>query len=422
MADEREASEADDVSVDGLEDEKQRADDEQEEALLEGGVLLPRVRELLTRIPSTDERGKYERFFKAAAAAIERLGELDVTGVVEDSETANQDVWNALEPTVKKTFRRVDAFLDVVKREFGMAVEDSNDEPDLDFDLGGEESAAKPSEEPEDAGDDVKGALGAYCSNMLRELKMLQAKLPELMKDRWNLLEQLGEFRGRARSGVGEMVFLSARQFAMVRKEDVVPFYKEDIDSSVQLRRAISQLRGRIEVHRTHLGRLDVGKDANAVKDTIKKFVHEFDVFMKNDSWRGMRAIDKRSFLQVRREVGEAADREKLAKREVETTVEGLSRFLDSLSHMNRRELLVVHDRETIAGTQRHLDAVITAVGSADEEAARAAFKRAYKDADRLFGREATLDGILKLFTRVEPDKLELSELLEMAQLLRAQL
>src|SRR5688500_7694735 len=109
MAEERESE--DDVRVDGLEDER-NADDE-DEALLEGGVLLPRVRELLTRIPKAAERGTYERFFTAAAAAIERLGELDVTAVVEDSETANADVWRSLEPTVTKTFRRVDAFLEV---------------------------------------------------------------------------------------------------------------------------------------------------------------------------------------------------------------------------------------------------------------------------------------------------------------------
>ena len=64
---------------------------------------------------------------------------------------------------------------------------------------------------------------------------------------------------------------------------------------------------------------------------------------------------------------------------------------------MNRRELLVVHDRETLSGIGRHLDAVQRAVGNSDASAARAAFKRATVDAARLFGRETNLDGILKL-------------------------
>ena len=41
---------------------------------------------------------------------------------------------------------------------------------------------------------------------------------------------------------------LAARLFAVVRKEDVVPFYKEDVDSSLELRRTIAGLRGRFDV------------------------------------------------------------------------------------------------------------------------------------------------------------------------------
>ncbi|OGR09405.1 MAG: hypothetical protein A2341_20470 [Deltaproteobacteria bacterium RIFOXYB12_FULL_58_9] len=411
-----------------------RANDDVEinvdEADFESGTILPRVLELLTRTASEQERQRYERFFGAASVAIERLGEIDVSGS-EDEDPDNTEVtfWEKLAPVVTGTLRRVESFLDVVRNQFPIteveqeaALDEAFDEAFSSFDGGAPGTLA--TQEPTDSIQETAKTLRSFCSNLTRELRSLQDSLasPSIMQDRWNLLERIGEFRGRARSAIGEMVFVAARLFAVVRKEDVVPFYKEDVDTSLALRGSISALRNRIDVQRTRLERVDAATDDASARTYVKRILDEFHGFTRTNVYRSMRAVDRRTFLEVKRELEKIAKRTLLDSREIRTSLEGLARFLDSLTLMNQRELLLTHDKESIADIERHLNATVDAVVDEKPDVARSSLALALKTGENLFGREPTFDVLLNLFTHARIDTVELPELLAMAHLIRRQL
>lgn len=100
-------------------------DVEADEILFGTEALLPRVQELLTRIPSADGRRRFECFFTAAAATIEQFGQLSLTDVKGNGEPAP---WEELEPAVRSSLRQLRAFLDVVRREFPVAEEPESGE------------------------------------------------------------------------------------------------------------------------------------------------------------------------------------------------------------------------------------------------------------------------------------------------------
>jgi hypothetical protein len=394
------------------------------------GTILPRVEQLISRIGRAEEQDRYQRFFRAASVAIERLGELDVSG----SDTEDPDAsgglafWEALAPAVTNTLKRVAGFLELVRTEFPITEAEQDVALDAAFDdaFAFDAPAPKQSEaaRPRDSLQDAAKTLHSFCSNLTRDLHALEdaLKTPTLMTDRWNLLERLGEFRGRARAAIGEMVFVAARLFAVVRKEDVVPFYREDVNSSLALRRSMAAMRRRTDVQRARLERLNVERDDRAARECLREFVSEFDGFTTTDVYRSLRAADRRTFLQVRRDLKKLSQHERLEKLELANMVEGVSRFLDSLSLMNQRELLVIHDRETIGEIERHLGATVDAIVATAIGDARAALKRALSACEKLAGREPTFDVLLALFAHAELDRYESADILAMAQLLRRQL
>jgi hypothetical protein len=399
------------------------------ESSVETGTILPRVEQLLTRIASTEERQTYERFFRAASVAIERLGELDIAGPSnEDPDSADPTFWEKLAPEVTGTLMRVEAFLDIVRHQFPITEVENETALDAAFDdaFSFDRAAVQPTttNEPADIIQEAAKTLQSFCSNLTHDLHDLKKALatPALMQDRWNLLERLGAFRGRSRSGIGEMVFVAARLFAVVRKEDVVPFYKEDVVGSRALRRSVSAMRNRIDVQRARLELVKDKDDGRAVGASVARIMGEFDGFTQTDVYRSMRASDKRTFLGVRHNLRQLSQQGDFKPREVEQSVEGLTRFLDSLALMNQRELLLMHDRETIAQIVRALGATLDAVGHDDAGLARQHLRRALAISEGLMGREPTFDVLLELFRRTDLDHVELPELLAMAQLIRRQL
>src|SRR5690606_20028705 len=137
-----------------------------------------------------------------------------------------------------------------------------------------------------------------------------------------------------------------------------------------------------------------------------------FDAFMQTDPYASLRVVDRRSCSELREALADLMGKAKPPRRQVENAVEGLAKFLDSLTLVNQRELLIVHDRDAVADTEAQLDAVEAAVVEDRVDLAREALGRAVRTAEPLFGREPTFDGLLKLLRHVDPEQLDLDDTL----------
>ena len=388
-------------------------------------TLLPRVQQLLTRITEKDERRRFECFFTSAAATIERLGDIDIDGSTRDGDVPNDtQYWEALEPVVRQSLQQLSAFLTLVRREFPIDTSaETASAGDDDFSLDGP-ATPQPQKQVKDRVQEVADLFGSFCLTIARELRLIEEALAReaLLVDRWNLLERLGEFRGRTRSGIGEMIFLAARLFAVVRKEDVVPFYKEDVESSLSLRRGVTTLRERVGVQHARLQRLLAKEDKAAVRVCLGKCLAELDGFITSPLFAAIRPADRRAFRQARRDFATVVERDAAFAREIESSIDGIEKFLDSLSLVNHRELLLAHDRELVDSATHHLDGLLDAVATDGLAAARESLRLAVRSAKELAGRTPALDVLLRLIQHVDIESVGVDEILAMEQLIRRQL
>ena len=129
-----------------------------------------------------------------------------------------------------------------------------------------------------------------------------------------------------------------------------------------EIEHCCARLRARVEYFQKRIGKLDIKEDQDDVRTCLVGFQTEFNRFVKDPSYKTMRMVDRRSFASVLGQLSELLEDESLKARSVELTVEGLSKFLDSLSLMNQRELLVIHDRDAVQDTQLQLERIRQAV------------------------------------------------------------
>jgi hypothetical protein len=344
----------------------------------------------LAAVPPGPERERLATLFRAAADAIRALGELDLIGFErEEAGTADLSVWEALAPLVRDTFVAVQAFLEAVGP------------PDADASPAGEaagDSAGPASPDRASAAAVIRNIAAALS----RELTAFGEGLrrPAVAADRWNLLAHLGEFRGKFRLGIGEMVFLAARCHAPVRKAEVVPFYRQEIDDAVLLRRAFVLVG--LSVHADH-ERTRAAAPVERIA-AARRIVEQLEVFLGSKPWRLVRADDKRALLEARRALAALLAERAPDDRRLAATIEGLDKFLASLLVINHRETLIDHDREALSAAARRLE---RALDGRDASRARGELAVALSTAARLLGRDGGLDALLASLRRVDPAALD---------------
>ncbi len=390
-------------------------------------ALLPALAAVLAAIPDGAERRRFELFFAASTEAIDALSDLDFSRYEkEEIGTADLSVWEALAPVVRDTLVDVNKLLSVSRAQFPELAEAAPDDSDAAFDeMFGEPSAAPVVRKPAKRAAPVSparaavDAIQAIASSLAREVTAFGEGIrkPVVMADRWNLLAHLSEFRGKFRAGIGEMVFQAAGAFSDVKKEQVVPGYREDIDEAVRLRRLLAVLSSVVRAENT---RLQEEGPAEARLRSLR-LVRDVETFRRSEGWTSLRAADKRSFIEARAELAKLANDPSSKPRALKLAVEGLDKFLDSLSIINRRETLSVHDREALAASALHLEKSEGALGV---EPARARFElaAALAAAQRLYGRDRDLDGLLRSARRIDAMTLAPDSIPQVIEALRVKL
>ncbi len=365
-------------------------------------ALPPALAHALAAVPPGPERDRLDRLFSAASRAIRALGELNLARWEDpQADTADLSAWEALAPVVHDTLLAVQGFLDAVGPLASVA--------DHRFAPAGPAAA-------------TGGVIRDLAEKLASERTSFGEGLrkPEVAADRWNLLAHLGEFRGKFRLAIGEMVFLAAELVAPVRKADVVPFYREELDAAVLLRRAFVLVGRSVHADRERFlaatpgGRIEVAR----------RILGQLDTFLASKPGALLRAQDKRPLLESRKTLaallagttgGSGSADARLAE-----ALESLDRSLGaSLVRINHRETLAVHDREALEAVARRLDRTQAALRLRRLDPARAELAAALSTAQRLLGRDDGLDVFLLALRRVDPSTLDADPALRLAAALR---
>jgi hypothetical protein len=353
-----------------------------------------KLRELAQRFdPSLRE--SVSRLLMAAAEAVLSLSDLDLVRHESGEETGGHHLalWEELAPVMGGTVTSVNQLIATANETFPPPPERPDALDNLDDAFGPERQ-----EEPQEAdiveGDDIEiGKLAsAVTSGMRRDVARLGERLrnPTIVSDPWNLISDLLEFRGRVRAGLGELIFQVCSFVAEVDRADVIPGYAAELEQSMLVRQATTNLAFLFRGHTKRIGASSDERVRAALQDSLK----DLHAFSRTRALPALRTSDKRIFLETRAQLYRLVKDAPPRTREIKLAAENLARFLDSMSVVSRRENLRLQDRAQLARAGRHLEA---ATDNLDQPSiARAELREAVLAAGELYGRDAQLDAYLR--------------------------
>ena len=387
-------------------------------APLEHNVALNVERRLVGIAQSFDAalRDRVTLLLMAAAEAIVQLADLDLVRFEGGQEQGGHTLalWEEMAPVMSSTVKHVNEVIAGATTQFPPPAEDESLD-DLDAAFAPSASArAKEEGAPKSTAEEIAALVAAVCSGMRRDVARLGDRLrnPTVMGDPWMLIQDLLEFRGRVRLGLGELIYQVCSFIAVVDRDNVVPGYVGELENSLLVRNATTNLAFLFRGHAKRIGAAPDDRIVAALQDALKD-VHAFS---RTRALPQLRTSDKRIFLETRATLYALVKAAAPPALEIRQAVENLARFLDSMSVVSRRENLRLHDRAQLARAGRHLEAAQVNLGT--PEIARRELTDAVKAASALYGRDAQLDAYLRAQRHFPVDWLNESELaLEVARM-----
>ncbi|RKG86649.1 hypothetical protein [Corallococcus terminator] len=363
--------------------------------------LTPRLEEILQSLPDRAFSARLRAVYLAAAHAISRLSDLDLvkyeTPVVDAS--PDLSLWEEMAPVIRDTVMDVNALLNVIREQF---------------------PGTPPVEPPSRPGPaDVPGMLQVGMGKLAQSITQLGEAMrnPSVVSDRWQLLAEIQRFRADYREQMSQLVFESASAFGEVSRAQVVPGYEAEVKAAVTVRAITSDL-SRIVAAR--LGKVRDAKPEEVLWNA-QQLQTEMDAFGRTAAYRNLRAQDKRKIVEARAEVGALAIQTAPDQRELLTVAEALDALVRSLSAVNQRQLLILHDREVWAACGVRLERALMQ-SKKDPVASAKALAEAAVSAQALYGRDATMDAFLRKARKLKLATLTGPELLTTIESFQGQL
>lgn len=361
-------------------------------------ALPPAIAQVLRQVPG-QFRVRLLRVLTAASRAVSRLRELDISPLEQRAtygEGTDLAMWELVAPSVAASIAEVNELLTVIDEHIPPAPEAEEDDFDLAFSAADQEKTSPhtateiPTSATEREGA-AQASIRAMASSLRAEVSRFGERLrnPSVMTDRWNLLCDIQEFRGRCRAAISELVYSACSTFAEVRRPDVVPEYDTSLRESLEVRRAVTTLARALAPLHARLQATSVDTQRGPCMGIHRELRH----FRSTRGFMQMRAGDKRFVLEFARDLDSLLAGE--GPRDARQLVEGFVRFLDSLAVINRREILINHDREAFAECGMLLEQASQLAADDDLERASERFQSAVQTAFRLFGRDRSLDDYL---------------------------
>lgn len=385
-------------------------------------ALIKRVRD---NIPDAQQRALASDVLQMSIIAIEQFSGLDETiynyfsdgGVsLHEDDDLSAGLTEAMFVEVHtKTFRAVRRLVSYMraKRLLGDSDRPSLTQDDFDFgddfDLCFEETGMREQPKLELSIDDIDRAFDALAddeapnsSTMYRAFAEQVATLGRVLVQETETFDQriraaierhnfelaLRELDG-SRQSLGEGLFaLVSTVFDVfgvhIDRSDILPSYKNALDQSLLLRQGLAEL-SQVVTSENDWVIKDPTMAEEIVNEAILRVGDVLEQFVQGELCRAMRAPDRlelESFLRKLRD--EPAPSAALA-------VEGLEKYLESLSIINQREVLVEHDKQVMDELRQSLEAarslLLVSFGAAAQMV-----REALEQSERLRGRSPKLD------------------------------
>jgi len=236
---------------------------------------------------------------------------------------------------------------------------------------------------------DVQMAIEPLATILINETARFASRLrnPNIVAQRWALLSDLQEFRGKFAKLLGALRIGLLGPFTDLSEDELIGDYRTEAEASTVLREAFVHLELDTE-------RLIVAWESgtpNERRFALEELLVRLMRFAASDAFALVRAPDKRAIIEFRKDLALQLGRDAGNKRAVGELLEGFAKFLEVMRSLNQREALVRHDKAMMADLRGRL-IVIGEVLPLDFDSALRLFEEAREAVQLLYGREPMLD------------------------------
>ena len=372
--------------------------------------LSPALSHLLDRLTDQPFAAKLRKVYLAGALAIGKLSDIDLVKyeVGSGDESPDLSLWEEMAPVIRDTVMAVNGLLFVIREQFVVAKKLSLVQP----------PAAIPNALPVDPRKTQQ--ISTMLENGMNQIAQQITDLGELMRnpqvvsDRWSLLAELQRFRTRFREEIGDLVYDSVSVLDDVRREDVEPGYAQALQSALNVRATVADLRRVMEA------RLKAIREAQPedVQWNAQQLEKELDLFGRTPAYGALRAQDKRAVIEFRHSLGELAKEGSRSKLALLALMEPFAERVKSLDKVSKRQMLMSHDHEVLAACGVRLEHAEQHLAKDPAGAARGLAEAALT-AQSLYGRDAELDAFLRKSRKTSLSSLAGAELKQHLEQLR---
>ncbi len=248
---------------------------------------------------------------------------------------------------------------------------------------------------------DSSWALGSMLDTKLLEFAdRLEFALNA--SDTWVLLEELDDYSHKFLKATLALYFSLLGIFSNESRGALLPEYTSSVEVAIDLRREVTDLTANVDRFN---GAIAKRSGADCIPYVVALSEH-LARFCQRPAYRNLRTQDKREFINFRRDLytirhvgGGSINTNKLR-----LTVEGFSKFLESLHAINLREVLVLHDKQILQEIQTVTLPNLLKLFQEDEIAAAPSFVAIMEKLSTIYGRDPELDTLINNF-RADPQK-----------------
>lgn len=303
------------------------------------------------------------RVYSAAADALAGVVDLDLSRFeVAGDDLADLSVWEELAPTLMRMVGDMNTLVATAR-----------------------EQAQAPSADP--AAQGALSAIREHLAPLSAEIVKLGEiiRSPSIVSDRWTLLTELQGARARFRHLIGEVVFRSAVPLGAVNRSDVIPGWAEEVKTAVALRAIGADFLRLMSARKKQFDEAT----REDLQWNAQQLAREVNSFASTVAYRSLRAQDKRPLVELRVFLDALAADRHPDPVELGRMIDALIQWTGGLAEVNKRQILVDHDREVWAAAGVALERA-QAAPSGPSVAGVAA------SAMSLYGRDPALDVFLR--------------------------
>lgn len=351
-------------------------------------TLMPALQKLLGQLQDGDFALRLGAVYAACTRALGALHDLDLSRFERSAVRGAQDVtlWDELGPLIRGTLDEVNAVLQELQSHFPLSA--TRAVPAALAEAIETPGALSPAQ--------VQSLRTAEAERHVRSVETLLAfevsrmgdrlRNPSQLPDRWTVLADIQAFRARFRLLVIDLVHGSARVFAPLARQEVIPGQAEELRDALLLRDHLADLNRAAWSHYEAFER-----EGGEPLPHLLQLRGDVETFERTRAWTFLRAQDKRALLESQAELERLISHPDLPRDEAVSFLRRNALVTETFLRVNHRENLLAHDRALRARVLARL-AAVEGLFMQSAPHAGVALAEAVLQAQPLYGRDPLMD------------------------------